>query len=250
MEDIGLLMSVLAGPDDRDPSSLPAQPIDFLRAVSGKASVAGRRIAFSADLNGTLPIEPEIAERTERAVRTFEQVGVSVTTDCFDVSDLSQIIAGTRGFGMVGRYASLLKAHRQDMDAPLIPQVEDALKLDVQAVADAERARTRYWHRFRLFMQDYDYLVTPVIGATAWKVAESPAKVVGGRTLANVNEPFRFPYAFSILGVPVLAVPAGRADNGLPIGLQIVGKRFGDAAVLEAGAAYMSMHADWITDPM
>jgi amidase len=99
-------------------------------------------------------------------------------------------------------------------------------------------------------MHDYDYLVTPVIGTAAWKIGQNPAAVVGGRVLANVHDPFRFPYAFSVLGVPVLAVPAGRTDNGLPIGLQIVGKRFADAAVLEAGAAYMSMHADWITDPM
>src|SRR6185437_2257056 len=99
-------------------------------------SIAGRRIAFSVDLNGLIPIESEIAALCETAAKSFEKLGASVTTDCFDASDLFSILAGTRGFGMVGRYSRMLKAHRGIMEAPLIAQIQDALKLDVQTIVN------------------------------------------------------------------------------------------------------------------
>jgi amidase len=240
VEDIGLMLDVLAGPDDRDPSSLPRQEHDYREAATGRRNVKSRRIAFSRDLRGLVPIEPEIADLGAKATEAFAQLGCHVDEACFDPSGLYEIIAGTRGFGMVGRYARLLE-HRDGMNPHLITQVDAALKLDAKSLADAERLRTIYWHNFRRFMEGYDYMITPVIGAPAFRVGEPLPTHVGGKPVAKYYDAFRFPYAFSLIGVPAIAIPCGLTKAGLPVGIQIVGHRFSEESELEAAAAYMQI---------
>lgn len=249
VRDIGLMMAVLSGPDARDPSCLPGYGRDYVDAAGGRRTLEGRRVAFSRDLNELVPVEPEIADLAAEAVKTFEQLGCTVVEDCFDASDLFEIIAGTRGFGMVGRYAGLLERHREMMAPHLVNQVEDATKLNLRILTDAERARTSYWHRFRRFMERYDYLVTPVIGAPAWRIGDPLPTEVGGKPVKKFYDAFRLPYAFSLIGVPAIAVPTRETHAGLPTGIQIVGHRFADEAVIEAAAAYLDRHQDWVFDP-
>ena len=91
--------------------------------------------------------------------------------------------------------------------------------------------------------------MTPVVGATAWKIGEPLPTTVGGRKVNKFYDAFRLPYAFSIIGVPAIAVPTARTAAGLPVGIQIIGRRFEEARILEAAAAYLAGHADWVTDP-
>jgi amidase len=248
VEDIGLLMDVLGGPDDRDPSSLPRQMHNYREAAKGERKLTSRRIAFSRDLNGIVPIEPEIADLGKKAAAAFSQIGCHVTEACFDVGSLFEIIAGTRGFGMVGRYTHLLP-HRELMNPHLVAQIDGAQTLTAKSLADAERLRTTYWHSFRRFMENYDYLITPVIGAPAFKVGEPLPTQIAGRAVAKFYDAFRFPYAFSLIGVPAIAVPCGLTKAGLPVGIQIVGHRFSEEALLEAAAAYMQLNPDLALAP-
>jgi len=249
VEDIGLMMSILAGPDARDPSSLPSEAIDWIGASKGTTSLKGRRIAFSADLNGVVPVDDEIADLAREALGVFREQGCSIHEACFDATSLFGVMAGTRGYGMVARYTQLVEKHREMMAPHMIGQVEDALKLDIRAVTDAERARTTYWHSFRRFMENYDYFITPVIGATAWKIDEPLPTIVGGRTVNKFYDAFRLPYAFSIIGVPAIAVPTRETSKGLPVGIQIIGQRFTEARVLEAASSYLRSKPEWVTDP-
>ena len=105
--DLGLAMSVLTGPDDRDPSSLPAPEHDFNAAASATQSLEGKRIAYVSNLNGLFPLDPEVDQLVKSAARQFEKLGCIVEETTFDESDIREIVTGTRGFGMVGRYADL-----------------------------------------------------------------------------------------------------------------------------------------------
>ena len=105
VEDCGLVLAALAGPDDRDPSSLPAEPYDYAKAARDARRLDGRRIAYTPDLNGLVPVDPEVARLTAAAARSFEQLGALVEEACFDTAEVREIIVGTRGFGMVARYA-------------------------------------------------------------------------------------------------------------------------------------------------
>ncbi len=111
--------------------------------------IAGRRIAVSFDLNGLMPLEPEIKALTQAALARFEALGCVVEEAFFDVSDLMSIISGTRAYNMVARHADRYDMHRDQMPSALVNQVEGALKVDLRTVTQAERGRTAYWHRVR-----------------------------------------------------------------------------------------------------
>lgn len=248
-QDLGLVMAALAGPDDRDPSSLPASGADFGAAGSGSAGLAGRRIAYCQDFNGLMPIEPEVAALCRAAVAGFATLGVAVEEACFDASDLTAIAAGTRGFGMVGRYAHRLSTGRDRMTPHLLGQVDDGLRMTLAQVTEAERLRTRYWHRVRALLERFDYIVTPTIGAPAFELDAPLPTQVGGKPLARYYDVYRFTYAFSVVGLPVTAVPCGFTEAGLPVGLQIAARRTSDISALEAAAAFTTAFPHHVVTP-
>ncbi|MGD9831051.1 MAG: amidase [Hyphomicrobiaceae bacterium] len=236
--DTGLVLSVLAGPDDRDPSSLPSQACDYAAAASTPLDLKGRRVAYTPDINGLMPVDAQVRELTRNAARGFEALGCSVEEACFDPADLREIIAGTRGFGMVARYADWLDVHADRMTSQLIGQVSDALKLDVRTITKAERLRTRYWQRLREFLERFDYLLTPTVGAPPFRLDQPLPTTVGGRPVTRYYDVFFGTYAFSVVGVPAMSVPCGYTSEGLPVGLQIIGRRLREDLVLGAAAAY------------
>jgi len=237
--DAALMLSVMAGVDDRAPNSLPDQDIDYVRAGSGRVPITGRRIAYTSDLGGVAPVAPEVVTLTRAAARQFEALGCRVDEACPDMSDLRPIVAATRAFGMVGRYAGYLESSRDQMTEPLVRQVTDALKLDVRTIIDGERRRSAYYQRVRLFLQNYDYILCPTVGAPAFRLDRPLPIEVGGTRVDRFYDVFLFTYAFSVTGLPAISVPCGFTNDGLPVGLQIVGRRLREDAVLEAAAAYL-----------
>jgi len=236
--DTGLLLSVLAGTDDRDPMSLPDPASDYAAAARYDGRLAGRRAAYTPDLGGLMPVDDEVRALTERAAADFAALGCDVAAATFDTADLRDIIAGTRGFGMVARYADRLAIHKANMSSQLIGQVTDALKLDVKTVTRAERLRTDYYHRVRKFLEIYDYILLPTVGAPAFRLDQPLPTTVGGKPVDRYYDVFFGCYAFSVVGLPAMSVPCGFTSGGLPVGLQIVGRRLREDRVLEAAASY------------
>ena len=239
VEDCGLMMSVLAGPDERAPNSLPGPAPDYVRAASGATPIEGRRIAYSFDLNGLAPVDPEVAALTRAAALEFQALGCRVDEACPDLGDLRAIIAGTRAFGMVGRYADYLDAYRPLMSAQLARQVADALAVDVRTITAAERMRSAYYQRVRAFLTRYDYLLCPTTGVPAFRLDRPLPDEIGGKRVARFYDAFLFTYAFSVTGLPAISVPCGFTRDCLPVGLQIVSRRLREDLVLEAAAAYL-----------
>jgi amidase len=150
---------------------------------------------------------------------------------------------------MVGRYAHRIDAGRDRMTAHLLGQVDDGLKMSLKQVTEAERLRTAYWHRVRALLTHHDYIITPTIGAPAFLLDEPLPTTVGGKKLARYYDVYRYTYAFSVVGLPVTAVPCGFTREGLPVGLQIVARRMADESALEAAAAYTSAHPEFVVTP-
>ena len=235
--DAALAMAALAGPDDRDPTSLPDDGSDYAGAP-GLALPGASRIALAGDLGGLIPLDPEVASLVAAGARRFEDLGCVVEEACFATSEVREIISGTRGFGMIARYAERFAAHGDLMTRPLVNQVTAALGLSVGDVTRAERLRTVYWHRVREFMERYDYIVAPVVGAPPFRLDEPLPTAVGGRPVDRFQDVFLSTYAFSVTGLPVMSVPCGLTADGRPVGMQIVAHRLADTAALAAGAAY------------
>ena len=236
--DLGLMLAVLAGPDDRDPSSLPVAGHDYAAAAREPLDLRGRRIAYSPDLGGLVPLDPEVREATRLAASRFEALGCSVEEASFDAADVREIIAGTRAFGLVARFADLVERHGDRMAAQLTGQVGDALRQDLRSVGQAERLRSRYWHRVRAFLERYDFILTPTVGAPAFRLDRPLPAEIGGRPVARFYDAILSAYAFSLVGLPAASVPCGSTREGLPIGLQIAGRRHREDLVLGAAAAF------------
>ena len=236
--DAALMLAVMAGPDDRDPTSLPAADVAFADAASGKASIGGRRIALTIDFGGIVPVDPEVAAVTRKAAAIFEGLGCTVEEIALDASDLAEIIAGTRSFGMVARYAERYDEFRDLMTLQLRNQVEAALKMDVRSIVRAERLRTGYWRRISRVMARFDYVLTPSCGAPPFRLDEPLPQCVGGRKVARFYDVFLTTYAFSITGLPMISLPAGLTRAGLPVGVQLAARRLREDSAIEAGRSY------------
>jgi len=249
VEDTALMFSALVGPDDRDPSSLPADGVDQAAAGRARATLAGRRFAWCGDLDGLVPAEPDVMRVTRQAARALEGLGAVVEDVAFDASDLKEIMAGTRAFAMIARFGDLVEAHGARMAEALVRQVTAARAFDVKAVARAERMRSAYYQRLRALLERYDYVLTPTAGVPAFRIDRPLPTEIGGRPVERFYDAFLFTYAFSVTGLPTISVPCGFTGGGLPVGLQIVGRRLREDAVLEASAALAAAAPDFYRRP-
>jgi amidase len=243
--DCALMLSVMAGPDDRDPASLPAQNV----LPDAGASLKGKRVALNRDFGGLVPVDPEVDALVAGAARAFEALGCVVEEAHFDVADLAEIVAGTRSFGMIARYADRYDAHRDLMTTPLRNQIEAAFKVDVRAVTRAERLRTAYWHRVRAFMERFDYMVAPSVGAPPFRLDRPLPDEVGGRKVARYYDVFLGAYALSVTGLPIVQLPCGFTASGLPVGFQLVARRQREDLGLAAALAYEAANAQHFRRP-
>jgi amidase len=246
--DAALMLSVLAGPDDRDPSSLPSYGLDFV-AASSPASLAGKRIAFTADFGGLVPVDDTVRALAAKAAESFRAFGCIVEDASFDARDLRDIIVGTRGFGVVARFKDLYATHAAEMTAPLRGQIEAALAIDVETVARAERLRTLYWRRVAEFMTRYDFIVAPSCGGLPFRLDAPLPSEVGGKPVARFYDVFLMTYATSVTGLPAVAVPAGFTPDGLPVGIQILSRRNREDLAIMAAATYEQAHPEHFRRP-
>ena len=223
--DAALMLSVMAGADPRSPISYAIDPRAFIRAIQG-ASVKGWRIAWTPDLGGLVPVDREVRDVFDAAVGAFRGAGARTKPECPDMGEVPEIVRLSRGLLMVARHGDKLPRHRDVLQAGLVENTEQGLTLTATDVARGELLRTTLWNRVRAFLDGCDVWITPTTATPPFPV-EQP---VLGRSFLT--------YAFSVLGLPAISVPGGFTADGLPVGLQIVGPRGGEAAVLRAAAAF------------
>jgi amidase len=235
--DTALMLSVMAGPDDRSPLSYDVDTREFARAVRAP-SVKGWRIAWTPDLGDLMAIDDEVRVVFERAVRVFRAAGARVEAACPDLGDVPEIVRLTRGLLMVARHADKLPEHRGILQAGLVENTEQGLAFTPREIAQGELLRTRQWQRFREFMETRDLLLTPTSATPPFPIDHPHVTVINGQPVGKMMARSYLTYAFSVLGVPAISIPCGFTSGGLPVGLQIIGKRRGEAAVLRAAAAF------------
>jgi amidase len=235
--DTALMLSVLAGPDDRAPLSYAVDTRDFLKAVRNP-SVKGWRVAWTPDLNGLIPVDAEVAKVAEGALKVFRSLGVKVEAACPDFSEVNEIVLATRGLSMVALHADKLVQWKGEMQKGLVWNIEQGLRLTPQEIARGEKLRTALWHRVRTFMETRDLLILPTVAVPPFPVEQPYPTEINGKTLDNYTQWFFLTYGISVTGLPAISVPCGFTRGGLPVGLQIVGRRRQEAAVLTAAAAF------------
>jgi aspartyl-tRNA(Asn)/glutamyl-tRNA(Gln) amidotransferase subunit A len=232
--DAALMLNVGAGPDARDQYSLPAERIDYVRALGGR--LAGLRVAYSDDLGFAGGLDPEVRAMCARAARVFRELGCRLETvmprwpsprDCWQ-----QIFLG----GIATRLAPY-RDRSAEIEPGLQRAVEATLGQPPTSYVQAWFDRLSWAQHPNALFEKYDLLLTPTIAAPPFAIGlDHPAEIGGKPADAYAWIPFTYP--FNLTGQPAASVPCGFTRDGLPIGLQIVGRRHADAAVLRASAAF------------
>ena len=238
--DAALMLSVMAGPDQRDPHIRTDRPADYAAAVAG-ADIAGWTIGFSPDL-GHLPVEPGVADIVARAVRAFEDLGANVE-DAPALPDAREpmTVIWRVVFEAIARTQVAPRVGPDDMDPHLRELAEHGERIDAAAYYDAVSLfRIALYHELEMLMGRYRLLVSPTLAVPPFHHPEhgrpGPETVAGEQV--NPFLGWLLTYHFNLTGQPAISVPGGYTRDGLPVGLQIVGRPGADEDVLRAAAAF------------
>jgi aspartyl-tRNA(Asn)/glutamyl-tRNA(Gln) amidotransferase subunit A len=235
VRDAALMLNVIAGADDRDRYSLPTSHPDYLQAVEG--DIRGLRIAWSPDL-GFAIVDPQVRQATAEAVRAFSELGCHVEEADPGFDDPGELF---RHFFYVNIGAMLqdYPGYESKIDPQLLANVNEVQGVSGQAYARSILRRNAIFDKIRRFFATYDLLLCPTVAVPPFEVGiEGPTEIAGrpvDRRAWIVMTPL-----FNLTGQPAATVPCGFTGDGLPIGLQIVGRRFDEATVLRASAAFES----------
>jgi amidase/aspartyl-tRNA(Asn)/glutamyl-tRNA(Gln) amidotransferase subunit A len=247
VEDAALAMSVLSGYDPRDPLSLDEE-VDYVGSLS--RSIKGRKIAYSPNLD-VFPVDPKVAAVVEKAVRAFEEAGahvevvkVGIKIPQRELSDLWARLMMPLNMATFEAVKAggldLLGDHRKDFPPEYLRWIDLGEKQTAADLRRDQNMRSEIFDAVQGVFANYDLLVTPTLAGLPVK-NRSDGNTVGPTEInGEAVDPligWCLTYPFNFTGHPAASIPAGLAD-GLPVGMQIVGKRYADVDVLAASAVF------------
>jgi len=256
--DAALMASVICGPHDGDPLSLPDDVVDWLDAPA--RDTAGLRVAFSPDLGG-FPVESGVARVVEEAVAALDGAGLVTQRISLDlgashdrITDLwlqqMAVLYAATAENFAASGVDLMGTHRHDLCPEFVALLERGSELSAVDAKLGDVLRTAVFDALQGVFADHDVLVSPTVGVPPFPNANDgstlgPVNIDGREVERTIGWCLTHPINFT--GHPAISVPAGLNSDGLPVGLQIVGRRFDDATVL-AVAATLEQTRPWVGD--
>ena len=234
VRDAALMLKVMAGAHPEDHTSLEGVPADYERAL--EASLRGKRIAFSRNL-GHARVDPEVQAAVESAVAVFTSLGAVVEEVTPEWGPEGPELIRFFWPALMSLFARHLPGFEDRMDPALVACIKDGLKLTASQYQATREAKLAYCSRIGRWFQNWDLLLTPSASTAAFPVelVQPPHWPQHPWDWLSWAE---FSYPFNFAGNPAASVPCGFTAEGLPIGLQIVGRRFDEVGVLQAAFAF------------
>lgn len=233
--DLAFGLAAVAGPDARAPISIAEAGARF--AAPLERDFRGVRVAFSPDLGG-LPLDPRVREVIAACSERFRELGCVVEQTEPDFSGADRAFEVLRAWMFEASLGTLLDRGRERMKDTLVWNIEQGRKLSGPDVGAAERARAAYYERVREFMQRHEFLIAPVSQVPPFDIRERWVREIDGEKMGSYIEWMRSCSRISVLGNPAISVPAGFTAEGLPVGVQIVGRHQDDFGVLQLAHAF------------
>jgi len=246
VKDVALMLSVIAGPHPCSPISIAEPGSLFTRSLDRDFKEV--RIAWSKDL-GELPVDPRVTRALEDQRHVFEDLGCIVEEDQPDFADADEIFKVWRAWRFELAYTELLKDHRDLMKDSVVWNIEQGQKLSGPRIGRAEVKRTELYHRVREFMKTHEFLICPVNQVPPFDINQHWVKEINGVRMTTYIDWMKSCYYITVTGLPAISVPCGFTPEGLPVGIQIVGRYNDDFGVLQLAYAFEQATGMWQRRP-
>ncbi|MGQ9614346.1 MAG: amidase [Chloroflexus sp.] len=244
--DIALILQAIAGPDLRAPLSISEPPSLFAQPL--ERDLRGVRIAWSPDLGG-LPVDPRVAEVIAAQRDVFTQIGCIVEEATPDLSDADEVFQVMRALRYELTLGGLLDRERHRIKDTVVWNIEAGRALSGPQVGRAMRLHAALLVRVYEFMQTYEFIIAPVSQVPPFPVEQPYITEINGIPMQNYIEWMRSCYYISVCNLPAISVPAGFTRDGLPVGIQIIGRPRADLNVLQLAYAFEQATQHWQRHP-
>ncbi|HEX3551041.1 MAG TPA: amidase [Candidatus Elarobacter sp.] len=234
VEDVALYLSVIAGADPRDPISLAEDPAQFREPL--EREFRGTRVAWSRDLGG-LPVERAVTVAIEAQRAAFDDTGASVEDAEPDLDGADDAFQTLRGIGFM-RLADLLDTHPGAFKDTIVWNIGVGRGLTGSHVGEAVKCRSQIFARMHAFMERYEFLVLPVNQVVPFSVDLPYVTQINGVKMQNYLDWMRSCSWITVTGHPAISVPCGFTPEGLPVGVQIVGRYRDELNLLKFARAF------------
>ena len=236
VSDAALMLEVMSGYDNRDFYSIPQKAPHYLSAIRGEVSLKGLKIGWTVDM-GYAIVDQRVADAVEAAAKVFEKLGCAVEQAHPDAGDPQVAFSLQVGSALAAQLYDELPKWGKQFEPGLATYVERSKDILARDYVKARMKHLEYWGKIREFFDKYDLLLTPVLAVPPFPIGiYNPGEINGQKVSGIAWMPFTYP--FNITGQPAASVPCGFTEDGLPIGMQIVGRKYDEVTVLKASAAF------------
>jgi amidase len=236
--DTAFLLSIMAGADDADFAAYPSDPKCFEAALTrGFQNV---RVAWCPDLGG-LPLDPQVRSVLAAQRRSFESMGCVVEETAPELGDADEVFLVLRAWRAWTQHGALLRTHRDLLKPEAIQELETGARLSGQDVSRAMVRHAEILTRMLQFQQRYPYLLCAVNQVPPFAATVSWPRQIEGVAMEHYIAWMKSAYWISVTACPAISVPAGFTQDGLPVGIQIVGRYRDDLGVLQLANAFEAM---------
>jgi len=246
VQDAALMLSAIAGPDPRSPIAITEPGGLFRRPLERDFKAV--HIAWSRDLGG-LPVDPRVTAVIDEQQHVFESLGCVVEDGEPDFTDADEVFKVLRAWRYELGLAELLKTQRDQIKETVIWNIEAGAKLSGPQIGRAELKRTELYHQVREFMKTYEFMIFPVSQVPPFDVKVRHVTEINGVKMETYIDWMKSCYYVTDVCLPAISVPCGFTSDGLPVGVQIVGRHEDDFGVLQLAHAFEQATGFWKQRP-
>lgn len=246
VRDVALMLSVISGPDARSPSAIASSGEHFRAPL--ERDFQGVRVAWSRNLR-LFPVDGRITSVLEGQRTVFTDLGCEVVDDEPDLRDADEVFKVLRAWSFHMGFSEFLETHRAQLKDTVIWNIEAGAQLSGAQVGRAWKLRTAIYQRVRAFFERYEYLLLPVTQVPPFDTGLPYISEINGVPMGTYIDWMQSCYLMTVTGLPAISVPCGFTPEGLPVGLQIIGRHQNERGVLQLAHAFEQATGFWRQHP-